>query len=67
METVYKDRMINCVKCCEKSSKATTDMLPLLGERNKSLATFRSAVSVLFQCCDLDDMLIDKYCKNCES
>ena len=21
----------------------------------------------LFRCCDLDDMLIDKYCKDCES
>ena len=47
----------------EKSSKASTDMLPLLRERNRSLKTFRRAVS----CCDLDDMLIDKYCKDCES
>ena len=31
----------------EKSSKASTDMLPLLGERNISLSTFRRAVSVL--------------------
>ena len=31
-----------------KSSKAATDMLPLLGERNRSLTTFRRAVSVLF-------------------
>ena len=31
----------------EKSSNASTDMLPLLRERNISLATFRRAVSVL--------------------
>ena len=31
----------------EKSSKAITDMFPLLGEMNRSLANFRSAVSVL--------------------
>ena len=31
----------------EKSSKASTDMLPLLRERNRSLTTFRRAVSVL--------------------
>ena len=31
----------------EKSSKARTDMLPLLRERNRSLATFRRAASVL--------------------
>ena len=34
----------------EKSSKASTDMLPLLGEKNRSLTTFRTAV----QCCELD-------------
>ena len=39
----------------ETSSKASTDMLPLLRERNRSLATI--AVSAL----------IDKYCKDCES
>ena len=32
----------------EKSSKDGTDMLPLLRERNRSLATFRRAVSVLW-------------------
>ena len=47
----------------EKSSKASTDMLPLLRERNRSLQLSEE----LFQCCDLDDMLIDKYCKDCES
>ena len=47
----------------EKSSKASTDMLPLPRERNRSLTTFRRVVSVLC----LDDMLIDKYCKDCES
>ena len=31
----------------EKSSKASKDMLPLLRERNRSLITFRRAVSVL--------------------
>ena len=31
----------------EKSSKASTDMLPLIGERNRSLTTFRRAASVL--------------------
>ena len=31
----------------EKSSKANTDMLPLLRERNRSLANFRRAGSVL--------------------
>ena len=31
----------------EKSSKADADMLPLLGERNRSLASFRGAISVL--------------------
>ena len=31
----------------EKSSKASTDMLPLLRERNRSLTTIRRAVSVL--------------------
>ena len=45
----------------EKSSKASTDMLPLLRERNRSLT------GELVQCCDLVDMLIDKYCKDCES
>ena len=44
METVYKDRMSNAE---EKSCNASTDMLPLLGERNRSLTTFRRAVSVL--------------------
>ena len=47
----------------EMSSKASTDMLPLLRERNRSITTSEE----LFQCCDLDDMLIDKYCKDCES
>ena len=47
----------------EKSNKASAHMLPLLRERNRSLATIRRAV----QCCDLDDMLIDKHCKDCES
>ena len=47
METVYKDRMINLSNAEEKSSKASTDMLPLLRERNRSLTTFRRAVSVL--------------------
>ena len=32
----------------EKSSKASTDMLPLLRERNRSLTTFRRAVAVLW-------------------
>ena len=31
----------------EKSSKASADMLPLLGDRNTSLTTFRRAVFVL--------------------
>ena len=31
----------------EKSSKASMDMLPLLRERNRSLATFKRVVSVL--------------------
>ena len=31
----------------EKSSKASTDMLLLLGERKRSLTTLRRAVSVL--------------------
>ena len=31
----------------EKSRKASTDMSPLLRERNRSLTTFRRAVSVL--------------------
>ena len=30
----------------EKSSKARTDILPLIKERNRSLTTFRRAVSV---------------------
>ena len=30
-----------------KASKASTDMLPLLRERNRSLTTFRRAASVL--------------------
>ena len=47
----------------EKSSKASTDVLPLLAERNRSLTTFKE----LFWCCDLDDTLIDKYCKDYES
>ena len=47
METVYKDRMIICANAEEKSSKASTDMLLLLTERNRSLTTFRRAVSVL--------------------
>ena len=47
----------------EKSSNASTDMLPLLRERNRSLTTFRRAV----QCCGLDDMLIGKHCEDCES
>ena len=47
----------------EKSNKASTDMLPLLGERTR-LSTLSEELS---QCCDMDDMLIDKYCKDCES
>ena len=47
----------------EKSSKSSTDMLPLLRQRNISITTFSRAVL----CCDLDDMLIDKYCKDCEN
>ena len=47
----------------ETSSKASTDMLPLLRENNRSLTTLEE----LLQCCDLDDMLIDKYCRDCES
>ena len=31
----------------EKSSEASTDMLPLSKERNRSLTTFKGAVSVL--------------------
>ena len=31
----------------ERSCKASTDMLPLIRERNRSLATFRRAVSEL--------------------
>ena len=31
----------------EKSSKASTDMLPLLREKDRSLTTFKRAVSVL--------------------
>ena len=31
----------------EKSTKASTDILPLLRERNRALKTFRRAVSVL--------------------
>ena len=31
----------------EKSSKASTEMSPMLRERNRSLTTFRKAVSVL--------------------
>ena len=50
-------------KADEKSSKACTDMLPLLSERNRSLALSEE----LFQCCDEDDMLIDKYFKDFES
>ena len=42
----------------EKSSKANTDRLPLLGEMNRSLAYSEEQL----QCCDLHDMLIDKYC-----
>ena len=44
----------------EKSCKARTDMLSLLRERNRSLTTFRRAVSVLLP----GDMLIEKYCKD---
>ena len=47
MVTVYKDRMINFSNAKEKSSRANTDMLPLLRERSRSLTTFRRAVSVL--------------------
>ena len=46
----------------EKSSKASTDMLPLQTERNRSLTIFRRAVSVL-----LPGRYADKYCKDCES
>ena len=41
----------------EKSSKASTDMLPLSIERNISLTIVRRAAS----------MLIEKNCKDCES
>ena len=47
----------------ETSSKASTDMLPVFRERNRSL----KISDELFQCCDLNDMLIDKFCKDCES
>ena len=45
----------------EKSSKASTDMLPLLGEGTDH----KQLSEELFLCCDLDDMQIDKYCKDC--
>ena len=48
VETVHKDRMINCVIAEEKSSKASSGMLPLLRERNRSLTTIRRANSVLW-------------------
>ena len=47
----------------EKSSKASTDMLPLSRERTDH----QQLSEELFQCSDMDDMLIDKYCKDCES
>ena len=46
----------------EKSSKTSIDMLHLLGERNRLFISEEQ-----FQCCDLDDMLIDKYCEDCVS
>ena len=46
----------------EKSCKASTDMLPLLRERNRSLTTFRRAVSVLFfQYCNHPCSIISRY------
>ena len=47
----------------EKSSKASTERC-LCQEKG----TYHKQLSEeLFQCCDLDDMMIDKYCKDCES
>ena len=47
----------------EKSRKARTDMLPLLRENTDH----KQPSEELFQSCYLDDMLIDKYCKDFES
>ena len=47
----------------EKSSKASTDILPYFEKGTDHLQLSEE----LFQCCDLDDMLIDKYCEDCES
>ena len=47
----------------EESSKANTDMLQLSREGTDH----QQLSEELFQCCDLDDMLIDKYCTYCES
>ena len=44
----------------EKSSKARTDMLPLLRERSRLLTLSQE----LFLGCDQDDMLIENYCKD---
>ena len=46
----------------EKSNKASIDMF-LCQEKG----TDHQLSEELFQCCDLDDMLIDKYCIDCES
>ena len=48
METVNKDRMTIASNAEENSSKASTDMLPMLRERNRSKTTFRRAVSLLW-------------------
>ena len=47
IETMYKDRMIIVSNAVEKSCKACTEMLPLFRERNRSITSFRGAVSVL--------------------
>ena len=47
----------------EKSSKVSTDTLPLIGEGTDH----QQLSEELFQYCDLDDNLIDKYCKDCDS
>ena len=48
----------------ERSCKASTDIRCLCQENETD---YKQHSEELSQCCDRNDMLIDKYCKDCES
>ena len=53
------DNLVKGVQCYE--------LFGGIALKNHTFSFFIFISEELFQCCDLDDMLIDKYCKDCES